>query len=217
MSDGGRCFYCRKPHCECPDPAERVGPKDALIAQMAEALEAAWIHGMPSPEQVANHEQAHNAGIHLSPIAHRISVAREGKPGGEYVAVPADSYGNWLCVHPEDGPFGSHVGISRLRAVSGEVLLANGFSFWQPLAQTNWAAKSRWLPVNREGLPVILSSDAAQKALAEREELLRDRRRLDYFYRLLCGLDVQNVRFPQDCTPDEFRAEIDRAMCEGGR
>lgn len=107
MSDGARCHYCRKGHCECPEPAERVDPKDALIAKMAEALRDCLPQITETPEGDAWCHQCCRSAATADAIKHKASC--------DYVTIST-----------------------------------------------------------------LLASDAARNALAEREELLADRLRLEW-------------------------------------
>ncbi|UAW08037.1 hypothetical protein [Myxococcus phage Mx4 ts27htf-1hrm-1] len=86
----------------------------------------AWIQGAPSVTLVQQHENAHAVG------------EREG--GGA----------QWIC-HDPRWP-GVHV--LRLKVIDGRVNMANGIAFWQPLDEARWAARSRYRPVDAEGVEV---------------------------------------------------------------
>lgn len=121
------------------DPAVMRGPRPVDGSVNLDAMP----RGMPTTEAVAAHEAAHPA------------------PRGGAA---------WLCYHT-DSPFGAYPAIVTLRVgkpgetimgetfarvdVSGAVLLANGFSFWQLLAPCKWAAWSVYVPCTAQGIPLL--------------------------------------------------------------
>ena len=127
-----------------------------------------WITGIPPAEVVAAHESIHLRGDEWDQwdgIHRTISISRLNPDGKTHTSTeaPGDnrSYGDWIIFHTKS-PFGQYPSMSRLRTVDGVVLLANGFSFWQPLADCPWAADVRYLPVTVEGVPLDWQENGGQ-------------------------------------------------------
>jgi len=90
---------------------------------------------IPTVDEVQAHERAHP-----TPASHQ------------------DMGGMWLVSDPENylGPI-PH--ITRLTVLGGQVMLQNGYSFWQPLTECKWAVRARYVPVDARGFPVSVSNN----------------------------------------------------------
>lgn len=106
-----------------------------------------FTRGAPTPSQVQDHVMRH-------PF-----IDDRGKTQG----------GLWIVLD-EQGTFGPHPHFIRLKLgtekdvtphqkdkadiIIGQVVLQNGHTFWQPLSETKWGARSLYLPVTSRGLPL---------------------------------------------------------------
>lgn len=104
-----------------------------------------WQEGPPSPEMVA----AWASDYPDSPGFEQPRSFGPDKRTGEKVVA-----GRWLVHDP--GSVGQMPSYVVLTALDGRVWLRNGFSFWQPLDECRWAARSRYLPCRTDGIPIAL-------------------------------------------------------------
>ena len=100
----------------------------------------AWTLGSPTAKQVSAHLDAHgwfNRDAQMAYYGCRNAL--------------------WACWDPDQLICVPHATYRTLSVTDGDaVVIANGHTFWQPLAHTRWADRSYWRPVTREGFEVHL-------------------------------------------------------------
>ncbi len=101
---------------------------------LAELKAAGFTPGLPTPEQVNAHHEAH-----------------------PFLRQPADG-AHWIVLDPTTFKYGPQTPpllvFVRLRVEEGKVMLWNGCSFTQSLSKTNWGERSWYRPTTALGLPV---------------------------------------------------------------
>jgi hypothetical protein len=100
-----------------------------------------WLRGVPSVATVEAHHRAHAI---VNPQFERLFHGPEFATFGSA----------WLSCNRYARSFGPVPDISRLLVIDRRVMLANGFTMWQPLDECEWAHQTMYLPLSAHGIPV---------------------------------------------------------------